>query len=228
MPKCYTCGTAIGGSWNMTECGGYEETGRYLGVEGWFLYGENSRWVYCYCLECWKKGILQLSFVTAATGRVPQLEKDTEALRAQIQQLQQVNNNRVEAPIEFDLTVYKDIEKRLTASNLPGCTLTTMSLGDVQTALKQAVVTRQKDLLAEINGGLDAQLAKGIDATQAKMKQISALEDQMKLTLQGSDIGITQEEVDTACGPLRKRLKEASDLLEKQLALRDKLRNGTF
>ena len=45
----------------MTESGQeYKLTGRYLGVSGYFLYGENTNWVYCHCKKCWVKEIKKL------------------------------------------------------------------------------------------------------------------------------------------------------------------------
>lgn len=64
MSKCYACGKALNGTWNMTSCSGYEMTGRYLGIsDGYFLYSGSPNWVYCYCYDCWQKQILSLSFV---------------------------------------------------------------------------------------------------------------------------------------------------------------------
>lgn len=52
---CISCSKQLTGMWDVTECGGsYKETGRYLGIsDGYFLYGANPDWVYCYCLPCW-------------------------------------------------------------------------------------------------------------------------------------------------------------------------------
>lgn len=63
--KCNQCGTGLSGNWSMTKCGNsYDQTGRYLGVNGYFLYGESgTNWVYCYCHNCWKQQILNFSFV---------------------------------------------------------------------------------------------------------------------------------------------------------------------
>ena len=62
--KCTSCAKVLRGNWNMTKSGeGYNQTGRYLGVSGYFLYGTGQNWVYCYCFGCWKKEILNLPFV---------------------------------------------------------------------------------------------------------------------------------------------------------------------
>ena len=65
MSKCAQCSKGLSGSWNMTKSGNsYDQTGRYLGIsDGYFLYSGSPNWVYCYCLECWKKQVLSLGFV---------------------------------------------------------------------------------------------------------------------------------------------------------------------
>jgi len=68
MPKCAACQTNLLGQWNMTA--GFDttfaETGRYLGIkDGYFLYGEQPNWVYCYCKNCWTNQINALGSVTA-------------------------------------------------------------------------------------------------------------------------------------------------------------------
>ena len=59
---CYSCSKALSGKWSMEtnqSNNSYFGTtnGRYLGVDGYFLYGGNSNWVYSYCKPCWIKEI---------------------------------------------------------------------------------------------------------------------------------------------------------------------------
>jgi hypothetical protein len=62
MAACYACKAVLNGSWNLTtDDPSYEKTGRYLGVNGYFCYSGRPNWVYCYCLDCYKKEILRIA-----------------------------------------------------------------------------------------------------------------------------------------------------------------------
>ena len=59
----YSCNKTLNGKWSMEtneSNNSYSGTtnGRYLGIsDGYFLYGNNSNWVYSYCRTCWIKEI---------------------------------------------------------------------------------------------------------------------------------------------------------------------------
>ena len=63
---CNSCGKELSGKWTMEnnpQNNSYfsSTTGRYLGIsDGYFLYGNNSNWVYSYCHSCWIKEIQKL------------------------------------------------------------------------------------------------------------------------------------------------------------------------
>ena len=63
---CNSCGKTLNGKWSMennTNNNSYfhTTTGRYLGIsDGYFLYGDNSNWVYSYCKPCWIKEIQKI------------------------------------------------------------------------------------------------------------------------------------------------------------------------
>mmetsp|Transcript_19045 Transcript_19045/g.30233 ORF Transcript_19045/g.30233 Transcript_19045/m.30233 type:complete len:140 (+) Transcript_19045:35-454(+) len=108
--KCTSCSKALQGSWNMTKSGSnYDQTGRYLGInDGYFLYSGSPNWVYCYCLECWKKQILSLGFVKQTfqniKSNLPQnfvqqlqekknkLSQEIQGIRTRLQQLNIAND----------------------------------------------------------------------------------------------------------------------------------------
>ena len=60
----------------------YSETGRYLGVDAYFHYGEHKNWVYSYCNACWKSEILSLPFVSATVSERHQTAQRLEARNA--------------------------------------------------------------------------------------------------------------------------------------------------
>lgn len=83
MAECFTCKVALTGTWNLTDSGpSYEKTGRYLGVNGYFCYAGQPKWVYCYCLNCYKTEILKLAVQYQAT-----LPQDINTLLQQKTQL---------------------------------------------------------------------------------------------------------------------------------------------
>ena len=63
---CNSCGKQLSGKWKMEsnpQNNSYfnTTTGRYLGIsDGYFLYGDNPNWVYCYCKTCWIKEIRKI------------------------------------------------------------------------------------------------------------------------------------------------------------------------
>lgn len=90
MPSCYTCETTLQGAWKMTTSFGVGETGRYLGVEGYFFYGTKTNWVYCYCRLCWDKDIIViLPQLNPITSQITALEQQKVGLEAQNNRLQQ-------------------------------------------------------------------------------------------------------------------------------------------
>lgn len=63
---CTTCGKELSCKWTMEnnpQNNSYfsSTTEKYLGIsDGYFLYGNNSNWVYSYCHSCWVKEIQKL------------------------------------------------------------------------------------------------------------------------------------------------------------------------
>src|SRR3990167_5460989 len=122
MPKCYTCSKTLGGQWSMTDAGPtYAETGRYLGVsDGYFLYGGSANWVYCYCLDCWKKHVLALSFVTAEINTqkasVTTLTAQTTELNNKVSTLT-TENASLKAQLDSKSKEYSSLQAQLTTAN---------------------------------------------------------------------------------------------------------------
>jgi chromosome segregation ATPase len=84
MAECFACHKTLQGAWNTTSASSsFEKTGRYLGInDGYFLYGEQPNWVYCYCKTCWQSEVLKLSFVSKVE-QLNSLQQQLDASRAE-------------------------------------------------------------------------------------------------------------------------------------------------
>jgi chromosome segregation ATPase len=94
----------------------HDTTGRYLGIDGYFLYGESTNWVYCYCKPCWQNEILKLSFVSNALNqKMNALEQENNSLQQEITTSEE-NSSTLQQ--EFDTLQQKDIslQQQLNAS----------------------------------------------------------------------------------------------------------------
>lgn len=67
---------------------GDEKTGRYLGVQGYFLYG-TPNWVYCYCQPCWKTQVLALPFVQELSQQLATFQQENASFQQAQATLQQ-------------------------------------------------------------------------------------------------------------------------------------------
>lgn len=106
--KCASCSKDLSGYWSMESNlsnSSYQDcpNGRYLGVNGNFLYGTNTNWVYSYCTDCWKKEIIKIlptlgisdksKDVTDLSNKVSTMQNEINSYKSQITQLKNNESN---------------------------------------------------------------------------------------------------------------------------------------
>ena len=126
---CNSCGKQLSGKWKMEsnpQNNSYfnTTTGRYLGIsDGYFLYGNNSNWVYSYCHSCWIKEIQKLlpsigldnkdsqKTISDLQNTINELKNKLEIKENEIIEIQKTNKK-----LENELKKLKEQENNLTSA----------------------------------------------------------------------------------------------------------------
>jgi predicted RNase H-like nuclease (RuvC/YqgF family) len=192
MAECFTCHTALQGSWNMASGYGHARTGRNLGItNGHFLHHPGPNWVYSYCEACWKNAILALPFVPRTSQA---LQEQNNALT---QQLETSRNEKTSLERQLDNLRQENalLKKQLEASRMIDADLK-VSLSEMQI---ESATLKQKN--KELNDRCSYVLyIAGIEklqdvCRQLKPTQIEALKTQTHCHIDQLDEQYTQQQL---------------------------------